>query len=75
VSASSPLSWPTNVFKLALDTRCWEDELMRMPMVVLAAIAVLQVSGWAEAANRLEPRGGGYVDDKHPRVTKKFCGA
>jgi hypothetical protein len=48
---------------------------MRMPMVVLAAIAVLQVSGWAEAENRLEPRGGGYVDDKHPRVTKKFCGA
>jgi hypothetical protein len=45
---------------------------MRMPTIVLAAIAVLPVSGWAEAKERLEPRGGEYVDTNHPKVTKDY---
>jgi hypothetical protein len=45
---------------------------MRTPLVVLAAIAVLQVPGWAEAKDRLEPGGGGYVDTNRPKVTKNY---
>jgi len=46
---------------------------MRTPLVVLAAIAVLQVPGWAEAKKtKLEPGGGQYVDTNHPKVTKDY---
>jgi hypothetical protein len=45
---------------------------MRTPLVVLAAIAVLQVPGWAEAKNQLEPGGGGFVDTNRPKVTKDY---
>ncbi len=45
---------------------------MRMPIVVLAAIAVL-VPGWAEAEkDPYNPGGGEYVDTKHPKVTKDY---
>lgn len=44
---------------------------MRMPMVVLAAIAAL-VPGWAEARDPYEPGGGEYVDTNHPKVTKDY---
>jgi hypothetical protein len=45
---------------------------MRIPPVVLVAIAVLQVPGWAEAKTKLEPGGGGYVDTNRPKVTKNY---
>src|SRR5262245_64507337 len=45
---------------------------MRIPPVVLVAIAVLQVPGWAEAKTKLEPGGGGYVDTNRPKVTKDY---
>src|SRR5262245_10336650 len=45
---------------------------MRIPPVVLVAIAVLQVPGWAEAKTQLEPGGGGYVDTNRPKVTKDY---
>jgi hypothetical protein len=46
---------------------------MRMPIVVLAAIAAL-VPGWAEAGKKdaYNPGGGGFVDTKHPKVTKDY---
>ena len=44
---------------------------MRVLTIVLAA-AVLQVPGWAEAKNKLEPGGGGYVDTKRPKVGKNY---
>jgi hypothetical protein len=49
-----------------------KDVDMRIPLVLLAAIAVLQVPGWAEAADPIGPRGGEYVDTNHPRVTKDY---
>lgn len=45
---------------------------MRIPLILLAGIAVLQVPGWAEAKDRLEPGGGQFVDTKHPKVTKDY---
>ena len=45
---------------------------MRISLVFLAAIAGLQVPGWAEAADRVEPSGGGFVDTNHPKVTKDY---
>ena len=45
---------------------------MRTPLVVLATIAVLQVPGWAEAKNQLEPGGGGFLDTNRPKVTKDY---
>lgn len=44
---------------------------MRMLTIGLAA-AVLQIPGWADAKSRLEPKGGGYVDTKHPKVGKNY---
>jgi hypothetical protein len=45
---------------------------MRTPIVALAAIAGL-VPGWAEAKkDPYNPGGGGYVDTKHPKVTKDY---
>jgi hypothetical protein len=40
--------------------------------MVLAAMALLQVAGWAEAKDRTQPRGGGYVDTKHPKLGKDY---
>jgi hypothetical protein len=37
-------------------------------MAVIAAIAVLQVTGWAEAKDPYHPGGGGYVDTNRPKV-------
>jgi hypothetical protein len=45
---------------------------MRMQIVIVGTIAVLQLTGWAEAKNPYEPGGGGYVDTKHPKVTKEY---
>ena len=45
---------------------------MRIPMVVLGALTVLQVHGWAEAKDALQPGGGGYVDTKHPKAAKDY---
>src|SRR5262245_24317366 len=45
---------------------------MRTLAIVIAAFAVLQVSGWAEAKTQLEPGGGGYVDTNRPKVTKNY---
>jgi hypothetical protein len=37
---------------------------MRMPMILLlAAIAVLQVPGWAEGKSPTKPGGGGFVGE------------
>ena len=44
---------------------------MRVLTIVLAA-AMLQVPGWAEAKNKLEPGGGGYVDTKRPKVGQNY---
>jgi hypothetical protein len=44
---------------------------MRVLTIVLAA-AVLQIPGWAEAKNKIEPGGAGYVDTKHPKVGKDY---
>ena len=44
---------------------------MRTLSMVLAAMALLQVAGWAEAKDRTQPRGGGYVDTKHPKLGKE----
>jgi len=44
---------------------------MRVLTIVLAA-AVLQIPGWAEAKNKTEPGGAGYVDTKHPKVGKDY---
>ena len=44
---------------------------MRMLTIVLAT-AVLQVPGWAEAKDKLEPGGGGYVDTNRPKVEKDY---
>ena len=46
---------------------------MRTQIVALAAIAVL-VPGWAEAGKKdpYNPGGGGFVDTKHPKVTKNY---
>ena len=49
-----------------------KDLDMRISLVFLAAIAGLQVPGWAEAKDRLEPRGSGVVDTNHPKVTKDY---
>jgi hypothetical protein len=46
---------------------------MRTSLILLAGIAVLQVPGWAEAGkDPYNPGGGGYVDTKHPKVTKDY---
>src|SRR5262245_55929080 len=45
---------------------------MPIPPVVLVAMAVLQVPGWAEAKTQLEPGGGAYVDTNRPKVTKNY---
>jgi hypothetical protein len=45
---------------------------MRMLSMVLAAMALLQVAGWAEAKDRTQPGGGGYVDTKHPKLGKDY---
>jgi len=49
-----------------------KDLDMRISLVFLAAIAGLQVPGWAEAKDRLEPSGSGFVDTNHPKVTKDY---
>jgi hypothetical protein len=55
-----------------LERAALKDLDMRISLVFLAAIAGLQVPGWAEAADRVEPSGGGFVDTNHPRVTKDY---
>ena len=45
---------------------------MRIPLILLAGIVVLQVPGWAEARDRIEPGGGQFVDTNHPKVTKDY---
>jgi hypothetical protein len=45
---------------------------MRMLSMVLTAMALLQVAGWAEAKDRTQPGGGGYVDTKHPKLGKNY---
>ena len=45
---------------------------MRIPLVLVAAIAVLQVPGWAEAADRINPGGGGYVDTNRGKIGKDY---
>jgi hypothetical protein len=45
---------------------------MRTLSMVLAAMALLQVAGWAEAKDRTQPGGGGYVDTKHPKLGKNY---
>jgi hypothetical protein len=49
-----------------------KDDDMRTPLVVLAAIAVLQFPQLAEAGHRVQPGGGQYVDTNHPKVTKNY---
>ena len=47
---------------------------MRISLVFLATAmaGALQVPGWAEAANQIEPGGGAFVDTNHPKVTKDY---
>ena len=45
---------------------------MRIALILLAGIVVLQVPGWAEARDRIEPGGGQFVDTNHPKVTKDY---
>ena len=45
---------------------------MRMLSMVLAAMALLQVAGWAEAKDKHQPAGTGYVDTKHPKLGKDY---
>jgi hypothetical protein len=45
---------------------------MRMPMVVLAAIAVLLVPGWAKAKDPTQSGVGGYVDTNRKKLTKDY---
>lgn len=40
---------------------------MRILVIAFAAIALAQVPGWAE-----EPKGGGYVDTRHPKASKDY---
>jgi hypothetical protein len=49
-----------------------EDDAMRIPISFLAVIVMLKITGVAEARDPYQPGGGGYVDTKHPKVTKDF---
>lgn len=40
-------------------------------LLAFAAIAVVQVAGWAEATD-IEPKGGGYVDTRRPKASKDY---
>jgi len=40
--------------------------------MVLAAMALLQVAGWAEAKDKHQPAGTGYVDTNHPKLGKDY---
>jgi hypothetical protein len=44
---------------------------LRVTAIVFTTIMAL-VAGWAHAKTPLEPGGSGYVDTKHPKISKDY---
>jgi hypothetical protein len=50
---------------------------MRVPTIVLIAVAVLLIPEWTEAGegggrSKLEPSGQGFLKEKHPKLGKNY---